>query len=120
MHEPADDAGGDGGGRCYYGYSKKAMARPQDVPIRTLDNRANDQNLDHQLDGVALGKVFTEKFSGANTGRPQLEAMLKYVGEGDVIPVLRPLSRLSVATAIAIGHISGTGFWYANCVHSAA
>lgn len=46
-----------------------------------------DQNLDRQLDGVALDKVFTEKLSGANTDRPQLQTMLDYVREGDVILV---------------------------------
>lgn len=46
-----------------------------------------DQNVDRQLDGVVLDKVFTEKLSGATTDRPQLQAMLDYVREGDVILV---------------------------------
>ncbi|HGM4967206.1 TPA: recombinase family protein, partial [Pseudomonas putida] len=33
-----------------------------------------DQNVDRQLDGVVLDKVFTEKLSGATTDRPQLQA----------------------------------------------
>lgn len=46
-----------------------------------------DQNTERQLDGVALDKVFTEKVSGATTDRPQLQAMLEYVREGDTILV---------------------------------
>lgn len=51
------------------------------------------QNTERQLDGVALDKVFTEKCSAKNTERPELNAMLAYVREGDVIHV-HELSRL--------------------------
>ena len=46
-----------------------------------------DQNTERQLDGIALDKVFTDKESGATTDRPQLQAMLEYVREGDTIYV---------------------------------
>lgn len=46
-----------------------------------------DQNTERQLDGIALDKVFTDKVSGATTDRPQLQALLDYVREGDVIHV---------------------------------
>lgn len=46
-----------------------------------------DQNTERQLDGVQLDKVFTDKASGATTERPQLQAMLDYVREGDCIHV---------------------------------
>ena len=36
-----------------------------------------DQNDARQLDGVALEKIFTDKASGKNTDRPQLQAMLE-------------------------------------------
>ncbi|MBF7141434.1 MULTISPECIES: recombinase family protein [Pseudomonas] len=48
---------------------------------------STDQNTARQLDGVALDKVFTDKLSGATTARPQLQAMLEYVREGDTILV---------------------------------
>ena len=38
-----------------------------------------DQNTDRQLDGVELDKVFTDKASGKDTKRPELERALEYV-----------------------------------------
>lgn len=46
-----------------------------------------DQNTERQLDGLAMDKTFTDKVSGATTNRPQLQAMLEFVREGDVIHV---------------------------------
>lgn len=45
------------------------------------------QNTERQLDGVQVDKTFTDKVSGATTDRPQLQAMLEYVREGDTIHV---------------------------------
>lgn len=42
-----------------------------------------DQNVSRQLDGVALDKVFTDKLSGKDTNRPQLQAALNHLREGD-------------------------------------
>ena len=42
-----------------------------------------DQNADRQLDGVALDRVFTDSASGRSTARPQLEALLAFVRDGD-------------------------------------
>ena len=53
-----------------------------------------DQNDARQLDGVALDKTFTDKASGKNTDRPQLQAMLDFVREGDEIYV-HSMDRLS-------------------------
>ncbi|MCA4076619.1 recombinase family protein [Pseudomonas putida] len=57
-----------------------------------------DQNVDRQLDGVALDKIFTEKLSGATTDRPQLQAMLEYVREGDTI-LVHSIDRLARSLA---------------------
>ncbi|MDF3862837.1 recombinase family protein [Pseudomonas denitrificans (nom. rej.)] len=46
-----------------------------------------DQNTERQLDGLTMEKTFADKLSGATTDRPQLQAMLEYVREGDVIHV---------------------------------
>jgi len=44
-----------------------------------------DQNTARQLEGVALDRVFEEKLSGKDMARPQLEAMLAYLREGDTL-----------------------------------
>ncbi len=46
-----------------------------------------DQNPDRQLDGVALDRVFTDSASGRSTARPQLEALLTFVRDGDTVLV---------------------------------
>lgn len=55
------------------------------------------QQTERQLDGVTLDRVFTDKASGKNTDRPQLQEMLNYVREGDTIHV-HDLSRLGRST----------------------
>lgn len=52
------------------------------VRVSTLD-----QNPDRQLEGVHYDKLFSDAASGSNTNRPQLEAMLSYVREGDTVLV---------------------------------
>jgi len=42
-----------------------------------------DQNVERQLDGIELDRVFTDKASRKDTKRPQLHAALEYVREGD-------------------------------------
>jgi DNA invertase Pin-like site-specific DNA recombinase len=53
-----------------------------------------DQNDARQLDGVALDKTFTDKASGKDTKRPQLQAMLEFLREGDQVFV-HSMDRLS-------------------------
>lgn len=58
---------------------------------------AVDQNLESQkelLQKCTINKWFEEKISGKNTDRPQLQAMLEYVREGDTVYV-KDLSRLA-------------------------
>src|SRR5882757_2843758 len=42
-----------------------------------------DQNEVRQLEGLALDKTFTDKASGKDVKRPQLEAMQSFVRKGD-------------------------------------
>ena len=42
-----------------------------------------DQNPGRQLEGARVSNVFTDKASGKDTQRPQLDALLSYVREGD-------------------------------------
>ena len=44
-----------------------------------------DQNESRQLDGVDLDKTFLDKASGKDVKRPQLEAMLSFVRDGDTV-----------------------------------
>lgn len=53
-----------------------------------------DQNAERQLDGVQVDKLFTEKVSGKDLKRPQLQALLEYVREGDTV-VVHSLDRLA-------------------------
>lgn len=55
---------------------------------------AFDQNIDRQLEGVALDKVFTDKASGKDVNRPQLEAMLSFIRDGDTV-VVHSMDRLA-------------------------
>jgi DNA invertase Pin-like site-specific DNA recombinase len=53
-----------------------------------------DQNTVRQLEGIRLDRVFTDKASGKDTKRPQLEAMLEFVHEGDLV-VCHSMDRLA-------------------------
>lgn len=53
-----------------------------------------DQNTDRQLEGVQLDKVFTDKASGKDTKRPELELLIQYVREGDTV-VVHSMDRLA-------------------------
>lgn len=55
---------------------------------------SDDQNIDRQLEGVQLDKTFVDKLSGKDVNRPQLEAMIEYVREGDHVFV-HSLDRLA-------------------------
>ena len=55
---------------------------------------ALDQTDLRQLDGVETDKLFTDKASGKDTNRPQLNAMLSFVREGDTI-VCHAMDRLA-------------------------
>jgi DNA invertase Pin-like site-specific DNA recombinase len=46
---------------------------------------ALDQNEIRQLDGRELDKVFTDRASGKDANRPQLEALLGFIREGDTL-----------------------------------
>ena len=53
-----------------------------------------DQNAERQLDGINLDKVFTDKASGKETNRPQLQAALNHVRAGDRL-VIHSMDRLA-------------------------
>ena len=53
-----------------------------------------DQNLDRQLEGIKLDKVFKDKVSGKSIERPALTEMLSYVRDGDTI-IVHSMDRLA-------------------------
>ncbi|SEL28936.1 recombinase family protein [Nitrosovibrio tenuis] len=53
-----------------------------------------DQNIERQLDAVHLDKVFTDKASGKDTNRPQLQAALNHIRAGDTL-VVHSMDRLA-------------------------
>jgi DNA invertase Pin-like site-specific DNA recombinase len=53
-----------------------------------------DQNPERQLENIKLDKVFTDKASGKDTQRPQLETLLSFVREGDTV-VVHSMDRLA-------------------------
>lgn len=52
------------------------------VRVSTLD-----QNTERQLDNVTLDKTFLDKLSGKDTNRPELQACLEYIREGDTLHI---------------------------------
>ena len=53
-----------------------------------------DQNPERQLEQAQVERVFTDKASGKDTQRPQLEALLAFVREGDTV-VVHSMDRLA-------------------------
>jgi DNA invertase Pin-like site-specific DNA recombinase len=53
-----------------------------------------DQNAERQLEGLELDKRFTDKASGKDVKRPQLQAALDYLRDGDVL-VVHSMDRLA-------------------------
>ena len=53
-----------------------------------------DQNPERQLEHVQVDKVFTDKASGKDTRRPQLDALLAFMREGDTV-VVHSMDRLA-------------------------
>lgn len=53
-----------------------------------------DQNPERQLEHIEVAKVFTDKASGKDTQRPELDALLAFVREGDTV-VVHSMDRLA-------------------------
>ena len=53
-----------------------------------------DQNPGRQLEHVHVARVFTDKASGKDTQRPQLESLLAFVRQGDTV-VVHSMDRLA-------------------------
>src|SRR5699024_9310883 len=53
-----------------------------------------DQNTVRQLDGVEVERVFTDRASGKDTARPQLDELVAFVRDGDTV-VVHSMDRLA-------------------------
>jgi len=53
-----------------------------------------DQNPGRQLEQIQVDRIFTDKASGKDTQRPQLDALLTFVREGDTV-VVHSMDRLA-------------------------
>jgi DNA invertase Pin-like site-specific DNA recombinase len=71
-----------------------AAARRHSKRVGYIRVSTLDQNTERQLDGQELDKVFTDKASGKDTKRPQLQAALDYLREGDIL-VVHSMDRLA-------------------------
>ena len=59
------------------------------VRVSTLD-----QGTERQLDGIVVDKIFTDKASGKDINRPQLQAALHHIRTGDTL-VVHSMDRLA-------------------------
>ncbi len=72
------------------------VARRNSKKVAYVRVSSVDQNPERQFESIRAtdpDKVFTDKCSGKDTKRPQLEAMLSYVREGDTV-IVHSLDRL--------------------------
>jgi len=53
-----------------------------------------DQNPDRQLEQIPVDRTFTDKASGKDVARPQLDALLRFAREGDTV-VVHSMDRLA-------------------------
>ncbi len=53
-----------------------------------------DQHEERQLEGIELAKTFTDKASGKDTKRPQLEILMSFVRTGDTV-IVHSMDRLA-------------------------
>lgn len=70
-----------------------------------------EQNTDRQLDGLSFDKEFTEKVSGANAKRPELELMMDYIRDGDHVYVhsIDRLARSLVDLNVIVSQVIAKG-----------
>mgnify|MGYP000951490155 CR=1 FL=1 len=61
--------------------------------IRVSSESQNTQRQELALNDIGIDKIFVEKISGKDTNRPQLQKMLEYVREDDILYV-ESISRL--------------------------
>lgn len=81
------------------------MANIGYIRVSTKEQNTGRQYEDFTAKGIVLDKVFEEKMSGKNTERPQLQAMLSYLREGDTL-FIESFSRLARSTRDLLNIVS--------------
>lgn len=79
---------------------------PQGQRVGYIRVSSEGQNTERQLDGMAFDRVFTDKASGKDTQRPQLQAMLSHVRQGDHVYV-HSMDRLARSLGDLEGIVKG-------------
>lgn len=74
--------------------TKPARKAGKGLHIGYVRVSAVDQNELRQLDGLELDKTFTDKASGKDVSRPQLELLLSFIRDGDTL-VCHSMDRLA-------------------------
>lgn len=73
-------------------HSKLIISKGQSVGYIRVSSV--DQNTERQLDNLNLDKVFIDKMTGSTKDRPELQRMIEYVRQGDIVYV-HSLDRLA-------------------------
>lgn len=68
------------------------MSNGQRVGYRRVSS--TDQSTDRQLEGVPIDRMFTDHASGKDMQRPELQRLIAYVREGDLV-VVHSMDRLA-------------------------
>ena len=63
------------------------MANVAYIRVSTVEQNTARQTAAFEKAGIKIDKTFEEKISGKDRNRPQLEAMLEFVREGDVVHI---------------------------------
>jgi DNA invertase Pin-like site-specific DNA recombinase len=74
--------------------SSSSVPMPKGQRVGYVRVSALDQNADRQLDGLTLDRTFTDKASGKNADRPELQRALAYLRDGDEL-VVHSMDRLA-------------------------
>jgi DNA invertase Pin-like site-specific DNA recombinase len=62
-------------------------AKRREKRVAYIRGSGLDQNIERQLESVELDKMFTDRASCKDRARPQLQAALDYLREGDLLCV---------------------------------
>lgn len=74
--------------------------------VRVSTEEQNTARQEIIMEQLGVEKVFVDKMSGKNTDRPQLNAMLDFVREGDVV-VVESISRFARSTRDLLNLVNG-------------
>jgi DNA invertase Pin-like site-specific DNA recombinase len=74
--------------------SKVILKKQKGQRIGYIRVSSLDQNPERQLEGMQVDKAFTDKVSGKDVHRPELEALKSFIREGDTV-IVHSMDRLA-------------------------